>query len=60
MLFLREWVGYHINLGVDKFFIYDNSETTGNWNRARKNQTKYGIGISCFGYNGSDDDKMVA
>ena len=26
--YLREWIGYHLNLGVDKFFVYDNSNST--------------------------------
>lgn len=25
--YLREWLGYHVNLGVDKFFLYDNSNS---------------------------------
>lgn len=27
--YLREWIGYHIYLGVDKLFIYDNNGSQG-------------------------------
>ena len=56
LAYMREWIGYHINLGVDKFFLYDNSETKGNLNRATASQTKYGIEMECFGY---DNNKIL-
>ena len=28
ILFLEEWIDYHINLGFDKFYLYDNSKVT--------------------------------
>ena len=48
---MREYIGYHSSIGVDKFFIYHNYGSTGNDNRATGNSTKYGIGLQCFGYN---------
>ena len=28
--YIRQWIEYHLNLGVQRFIIYDNSETTDN------------------------------
>ena len=48
--FMREWFGYHINLGVDKFFIYDNSKTEINEYDVlvTPNTTKAGFDFECM------------
>ena len=51
--YLREWIGYHLNLGVDKFFFYDNSNSTKS-QMARYDYlvtaqtTKIGLNLECF------------
>lgn len=32
ILFLEEWIDYHISLGFDKFYLYDNSKVTNSCN----------------------------
>ena len=53
--YMREWLGYHIHLGVDKFFLYDNSKAvTSEWKKrydtliSEKNN-KYGLRFDCYG-----------
>jgi hypothetical protein len=43
--FLREWIIYHINLGVDKIYLYDNTGTIG-VDGSDKNKNKYDIKFS--------------
>ena len=50
LAYLREWIGYHLHLGVDKFILYHNYESTGNTKTATSTQTKYGINLTCFGF----------
>ena len=38
LVYMREWIGYHIYLGADKIFIYDNYGSHGNLNRATVNK----------------------
>ncbi len=40
--FLREWIIYHINLGVDKIYLYDNTGSVG-CDGSDKNKNKYNI-----------------
>ena len=40
---------YHLNLGVDKFFLFDNSGTAGDGS-ATARVNKYGYSLDCFGY----------
>ena len=48
--FMREWFGYHINLGVDKFFIYDNSRAEKNEydGLVTSNVSKIGLDFACI------------
>ena len=41
ILFLEQWIDYHIQLGVDKFYLYDNSKVTklSNWDYNNFNDT---------------------
>ena len=44
--YLREWIGYHMYLGFDKFFLYDNNGTVGHpGNRSNATHNKYGFGF---------------
>ena len=51
-------MAYHIENGVDKFFIYDNVGSVGNLRpgSANKTATKKGIDLSCFGF--SEEEKV--
>jgi hypothetical protein len=40
---MREWIGYHIYMGVDKFFVYDNNGTRGEINKSTAIDNKYGL-----------------
>ena len=51
-------MGYHINLGIDKFYLYHNYGSTGNDRNATSTATKYGIGLACFGYD-NNEEKMI-
>ena len=44
ILFLQEWIDYHIFLGVDYFFLYDNSkaQNKSEWDSANSHQLKHG------------------
>ncbi len=50
--YLHEWIGYHLNLGVDKIFLYDNSKSarsdlpTGALVSGQT--TKIGLNLACF------------
>ena len=57
LAYMREWIGYHIYLGADKIFIYDNYGSHGNLNRATVNKTKYGMELSCFGVSNEEAKK---
>ena len=51
--YLREWIGYHLNLGVDKFFFYDNSNSVKSEMVAydylvSAQTTKIGLNLACF------------
>ena len=51
--YLREWIGYHLNLGVDKFFVHDNSnsvksEMTAYDYLVTAETTKIGLNLACF------------
>ncbi len=43
--FLREWIIYHLNLGVDKIYLYDNTGSIGR-NGSNKDTNKYNIEFS--------------
>ena len=49
LAFLREWIGYHLHLGVDKFILYDNYGSVGDKHGGTKTANKYGFDLSCFG-----------
>jgi hypothetical protein len=40
--FLREWIIYHLNLGVDKIYLYDNTGSIGR-NGSTKDTNKYDV-----------------
>ena len=40
--YLREWIIYHLNLGVDKIYLYDNTGSIG-FAGSDKNKNKYNI-----------------
>lgn len=40
ILFIDEWIAYHIAIGVDKIFLYDNSKSSG-WNRSAPTINRY-------------------
>jgi hypothetical protein len=40
--FLREWIIYHLNLGVDKIYLYDNTGSVGR-RGSTKDTNKYGV-----------------
>jgi hypothetical protein len=42
MPYLREWIVYHINLGFDKIYLYDNTGSIGR-DGSDKNKNKYNI-----------------
>ena len=42
ILFIEEWIKYHINLGVDHFYLYNNDGSVGR-NGSDKNKNKYNI-----------------
>ena len=51
--YLREWIGYHLNLGVDKFFFYDNSNSIKSEMikfayLVTAKTTKIGLNLECF------------
>ena len=47
---MREWIGYHIYLGVDKFFIYDNNGSVGEVNKSNTTTNKYGLAYNCVNF----------
>jgi hypothetical protein len=48
--FLREWLAYHVNIGVSRFFLYDNEGTArDDYGESSANETKYGVKLSCIG-----------
>ena len=52
-MFLREWIGYHLAFGVDKFFIYDNSNSIKSemikWDPLVSSKTnKYNLNFDCI------------
>ena len=52
VVFLREWIGYHLAFGVDKFFIYDNSNSVKSefelWDHFVTEKTnKYNMNFAC-------------
>ena len=53
---MREFIAYHLNLGVDRFYFYHNYGSTGNDRNATAKATKHGIMLDCFGY---DEEKMI-
>lgn len=55
--FLREWLGYHLNLGIYRFFLYDNEGgTSDDIFKGTGNETKYGLKLSCIGLT---DEKRI-
>ena len=45
ILFLEEWIDYHLKIGIDKIFLYDNSASKGR-NGSSVTTNKYGINFS--------------
>ncbi len=58
ILFLREWIVYHIGLGVSHFYLYNNSGSEGDYNYSfrSENANKYGMNFCLPTQNYSDDD----
>ena len=58
--FFREYLHYHMNLGVDLFFIYDNDGTSGTdvsyGVHASSASNKYGLNLQCI----STEEKTTA
>ncbi|NLR62652.1 glycosyltransferase family 92 protein [Chitinophaga polysaccharea] len=42
ILFLEEWINYHISIGVDKIILYDNSLSIG-WEGSTQTTNKYNV-----------------
>ena len=43
--FLREWIIYHLNLGIDKIYLYDNTGSIGR-RGSNKDTNKYGVNFN--------------
>jgi hypothetical protein len=43
--FLREWIIYHLNLGIDKIYLYDNTGSVGR-RGSTKDKNKYGVNFN--------------
>jgi hypothetical protein len=59
MFFLEEWLLYHLNLGVDHIYLYDNTNSDDSFlsNSIKINgKSKYGIDISGLTSNYTDND----
>ncbi len=50
LFFLREWMIYHINLGFEKFYLYDNSNSTVSEVDFKSSKTgnKFGMSFDCI------------
>lgn len=51
--YMREWIGYHLNLGIDKFFVYDNSNSIKSEMvkydyLVTAETTKIGLNLACY------------
>lgn len=55
ILFLKEWLVYHIELGIDHFYLYDNTGSVGR-NGSNKEVNKYGIPYAKITEGMSDKD----
>lgn len=45
ILFLEEWINYHILLGFNKFYLYDNSKVnkiSGDWATSQRDKMRDG------------------
>lgn len=50
LFFMREWMIYHINLGFEKFYLYDNSNSTVSEvdSKSSKTGNKFGMSFDCI------------
>jgi hypothetical protein len=55
--FLREWIIYHLNLGFDKIYLYDNTGSVGR-NGSSKNVNKYNMNFDKL-VNLSDEEVAI-
>lgn len=55
ILFLKEWLVYHIEIGVDHFYLYDNTGSVGR-SGSNKDVNKYGIPFAKITEGMSDKD----
>ena len=55
ILFLKEWVFYHIELGVEHFYLYDNTGSKGR-NGSTREANRYGIPFADITARMSDED----
>ena len=56
ILFLEEWIDYHIQLGFDKFYLYDNSKVKKSSTNFEKHETFKAGKVNKYG---RDYDKLV-
>ena len=50
ILFLKEWILYHKYMGIEHFFLYDNSGGDGYFDGRARSPSSRGIGRTSTGY----------
>ncbi len=50
--FIREWLIYHIEIGIDKFYLYDNSNSSYSQAdfRTTSDTNRFGMSLQCINY----------
>ena len=56
ILFLEEWIAYHVAVGFDKFYLYDNSATTGVEGESTNSVNRYNIDFGWITRHKTDDE----
>lgn len=57
ILFIEEWIAYHIKIGVDKFYLYDNSAST-EFQANNQGLNRYNIDYRSITQHLSDEDMV--